>query len=74
MSFKNLWDGNVSLKGASLVALVSLVIGLGISGSLDWLAPSRAVNFMGDAGNSESRLSGGLPDFVTLAKKLKPVV
>ena len=74
MSFKNLWDGNVSLKGASLVALVSLMIGLGISGSLDWLAPSRAVNFMGDAGNSESRTSGGLPDFVTLAKKLKPVV
>jgi serine protease Do len=64
----------VSFKGAVLVALVSLVVGLGISGSLDWLSPSRAVNFMGDAGNSDSRLPGGLPDFVTLAKKMKPLV
>ena len=68
------WSGNVSLKGVVIVALVSLVIGLGISGSLDWLSPSRAVNFMGDAGVGESRLTGGLPDFVNLAKKLKPIV
>jgi serine protease Do len=74
MSWKNLWDGNVGMKGVVLVALVSLVIGLGISGSLDWLAPSRAVNFMGDAGVGESQPSAGLPDFVNLAKKLKPVV
>lgn len=74
MSWKNLWDGNVGMKGVVLVALVSLVIGLGISGSLDWLAPSRAVNFMGDAGVGESQPSGGLPDFVNLAKKLKPMV
>ena len=68
------WSGNVSLKGAVIVALVSLVIGLGISGSLDWLSPSRAVNLMGDAGVGESRPTGGLPDFVNLAKKLKPIV
>src|SRR5574341_144241 len=74
MSWKNLWEGNVGMKGVVLVALVSLVIGLGISGSLDWLAPSRAVNFLGDAGISESQPSSGLPDFVNLAKKLKPVV
>jgi hypothetical protein len=40
------WSGNVSLKGVAIVALVSLVIGLGISGSLDWLSPSRAVNLL----------------------------
>jgi serine protease Do len=74
MSLKKVWQGNVSLKGAALVALVSLAIGLGISGSLDWLAPSRALNLMGDAGTGESRLSGGLPDFVNLAKKFKPIV
>ncbi|HMF47534.1 MAG TPA: DegQ family serine endoprotease [Candidatus Saccharimonadales bacterium] len=74
MNLKNMWAGNVSFKGVVLVALVSLVVGLGISGSLDWLAPSRAVNFMGDAGNSESRLPSGLPDFVSLAKKMKPIV
>src|SRR5262245_991939 len=74
MSWKNLSEGNVSLKGMALVAMVSLVIGLGISGSLDWLSPSRAVNFMGDAGNVDSRMTGGLPDFVNLAKKFRPIV
>ena len=65
----------LSLKGAVLVALVSLVIGLGISGSLDWLSPSRAVNFLGDAGNQRSRdPSGGLPDFVSWRKKCRPLV
>ena len=68
------WGGSISMKGAILVALVSLVVGLGISGSLDWLSPGRAVNFLGDAGSPESRSSGGLPDFVTLAKKMKPLV
>jgi serine protease Do len=68
------WSGNVGLKGVAIVALVSLVIGLGISGSLDWLSPSRAVNLLGDAGVGESRITGGLPDFVNLAKKLKPIV
>ena len=74
MSLKNFWNGNVSLKGVVLVGLVSLAIGLGISGSLDWLAPSRALNLMGDAGTGESRLPSGLPDFVNLAKKFKPIV
>jgi serine protease Do len=74
MSSKNLWSGNFSLKGVVLVALVSLVIGLGISGSLDWLAPSRAVNLMGESGNFEPRAGVQLPDFVALAKKMKPLV
>ena len=74
MGLKNLWDGNVSLKGVILVALVSLVVGLGISGSLDWLSPSRAVNFLGDAGSPDVRVQGGLPDFVNLARKARPIV
>ena len=73
MNLKN-WPGNVSFKSLVLVALVSLVVGLGISGALDWLSPSRAVNLMGESGNSEVRTSGGLPDFVPLAKKMRPVV
>lgn len=73
MNLKRIWSGHVSFKGVMLVALVSLVVGLGISGSLDWLAPSRAVNLMGEAGNADSR-PNQLPDFVVLAKKLKPVV
>jgi serine protease Do len=74
MSLKNLWAGNVSFKGVVLVALVSLVVGLGISGALDWLAPSRAVNVMGESGNPDVRTSGQLPDFVSLAKKMRPIV
>jgi len=73
MNLKSIWSGGVSFKGVILVALVSLVVGLGISGSLDWLAPSRAVNLMGEAGNADSR-PNQLPDFVALAKKLKPLV
>jgi serine protease Do len=75
MNLRNIRSGNVGLKGVVLVALVSLVVGLGISGSLDWLAPSRAVNMMGESGSTaDSRPSGQLPDFVALAKKLRPVV
>lgn len=74
MSLKKPWSGNFSLKGVVLVALVSLVVGLGISGSLDWLAPSRAVNLMGEGSNSDTRAGVQLPDFVALAKKMKPLV
>jgi len=73
MNWKSIWSGNVGLKGVLLVALVSLVIGLGISGSLDWLSPSRAVNMMGESTSPEPR-SGQLPDFVALAKKVRPLV
>ncbi|MDZ4347863.1 MAG: DegQ family serine endoprotease [Candidatus Binatia bacterium] len=73
MNLKSIWGGGVSFKGVILVALVSLVVGLGISGSLDWLAPSRAVNLIEEAGNADPR-PNQLPDFVVLAKKLKPLV
>jgi serine protease Do len=71
MNEKKPWSGNVSLKGAVLVALVSLVVGLGISGSLDWLSPSRAL--IGESA-PEGRAGNALPDFVALAKRMKPVV
>jgi serine protease Do len=73
MNLKSIWSGNVGFKGVLLVALVSLVVGLGISGSLDWLSPSRAVNMMGESSSPELR-SGQLPDFVLLAKKVRPLV
>ncbi|MDH3444831.1 MAG: DegQ family serine endoprotease [Deltaproteobacteria bacterium] len=71
MDEKKLWSGNVSYKGVILVALVSLVIGLGISGSLGWLVPSRALV---EVSAPDVREPHGLPDFVILAKKIKPVV
>jgi serine protease Do len=74
MKLRRLWSGNVGVKGIILVALVSLIIGLGISGSLDWLAPSRAVNLTGESGTADGRPATQLPDFVGLAKKMRPVV
>jgi serine protease Do len=71
MNEKKNWSGSVSFKGAVLVALVSLVVGLGISGSLDWLSPSRAL--VGESA-PETRTLNALPDFVVLAKKMRPVV
>jgi serine protease Do len=71
MNEKKPWSGKVSVKGAVSVALISLVVGLGISGSLDWLSPSRAL--VGESA-PESRALNTLPDFVALAKKMKPVV
>ena len=71
MNEKKPWNGNVSLKGVALVALISLVVGLGISGSLDWLSPSRALI---SESAPDGRALNPLPDFVALAKKLKPVV
>jgi serine protease Do len=71
MNDRKKWGGSVSLKGAALVGLVCLVIGLGISGSLDWLAPSRAL--VGESAQ-ETRPLNALPDFVILAKKMRPVV
>lgn len=66
--------GGVSVKGVVLVALSCLAIGLGVSAGLDWLAPSRAVNLLGEPANPDSRLVTGLPDFVILAKKIRPSV
>ena len=74
MNLRSIVNGSSGLKGMVLVALVSLIVGLGISGSLDWLSPSRAVNLLGEAGNAELRSPSELPDFVALAKKMKPVV
>lgn len=74
MNLKNIWTGNAGLKGMVSVALVSLIVGLGISGSLDWLSPSRAVNLAVESGSPDSRSPGPLPDFVELAKKVKPLV
>jgi serine protease Do len=74
MGWKNVWGGGVSAKGIIVVALTSLAVGLGISGSLDWLAPSRAVNLLGEAPKPETRPASALPDFVNLAKKIRPSV
>ncbi len=74
MDIKKLWSGRLSFRGAVLVALASLVVGLGISGSFDWLSPGRAVNIVGEGGTPQVRITTPLPDFVALFKNMKPLV
>lgn len=71
MNENKIWTGSINFRSAALIALVSLVIGLGISGSLGWLVPSRALV---SESVSEVHPPSLLPDFVSLAKKMKPVV
>jgi serine protease Do len=74
MDIGKICHSKVSFKGIVLVAFTSLVIGLGISGSFDWLSPSRAVNSTKVVETYEARPAGALPDFVALSKKMKPLV
>ncbi len=71
MNEKKFWSGGINFKGAALVALVSVIVGLGISGSLGWLVPSRALV---SQSAPDVPAASSLPDFVSLAKKIKPVV
>jgi len=74
MDVRKITGSSFSFRGVVLVAVASIVVGLGISGSFDWLASSRAVNTMGDVETSDVRTTGRLPDFVVLSKKMKPLV
>ncbi|MBI1994323.1 MAG: hypothetical protein HYS67_07940, partial [Deltaproteobacteria bacterium] len=78
MEEAGIWSKKVGARGLMIVALVSLLVGLGISGSLDWLAGGRVINLLGETNSQEVRpvlaAQGGLPDFVSLANSLKPVV
>jgi serine protease Do len=60
------------------VALVSVLVGLGMSASMDWLGSGQPVALLREAaGTSEAKpvtTPQGLPDFISLAKKLSPVV
>ncbi len=77
MPEKGIWNKKVGMKGLSMVGITALLVGLGVSGSLDLLSRGRAVDGMQEPGKLESRQateSHGLPDFASLAKKLTPVV
>src|ERR671913_1488400 len=73
MDIKKVWSGSFTFKGVAVAAIASLLLGLAISGSFDWLAPSRAVN-MGEGASPDVRMANQLPDFVALSKKMRPVV
>lgn len=77
MEENGIWSKKVGAKGLMVVALVSLLLGLGMNGGLDGLVGGRAINLWGGTPSPEVRTTPapqGLPDFVSLAKKLKPVV
>jgi serine protease Do len=78
MEEKRIWNRQVRVKVLFVVALVSLLVGLGVSGGLDWFAGARLVNLWGGTANREAAqpivTSRGLPDFVNLAKQLSPIV
>jgi serine protease Do len=71
-------EKKVGIHALVAVALVSVLVGLGMSASMDWLGSGQRMALSGEAaGTSEMKPSmtpQGLPDFVTLAKKLSPVV
>jgi serine protease Do len=78
MEEKKIWNRQVRVKVLLIVAAVSLLAGLGVSGGLDWFAGTRLVNLWGGTAVPEiSRpivTPQGLPDFVNLAKQLSPIV
>ena len=57
----------VGIKALGAVALIFLLLGLGVGGKLAGLANPPTLAF-------SAGVPQGLPDFVTLARKLKPVV
>src|SRR3990170_6146017 len=73
MDIKRVWSSSFTFKGVAVAAIASLLLGLAISGSFDWLAPSRAVN-LGEGTSSDTLIANQLPDFVALSKKMRPVV
>src|SRR2546427_5608908 len=76
MEEKGLWDRKVGMMGVVAIALVSLLVGLGVSGHLDWFTASRGANLLGATQSGETRpaVVQGLPDFITRAKRMRPVV
>ena len=77
MEDKGIWDRQVGMKQLAVVAAVSLLVGLGLSGGLDRFGAPRVVNLWGSTAAPETApvtTPQGLPDFITLAKKMKPIV
>lgn len=78
MDEKGLLGKKLGMRGVTVVALVSLLIGLGISGHLDGLMGSRGLHVWGESQSAEVRPPPpemqGLPDFTNLAKKMRPLV
>ncbi|MBI4522919.1 MAG: trypsin-like peptidase domain-containing protein, partial [Deltaproteobacteria bacterium] len=74
---KRIWNRTIGIKGLILVAVLSLLVGVGVGGGRDLFVSNRAVNFLAETGDAELvKVSNpqALPDFVSLAKKFQPLV
>ncbi|MGH7829792.1 MAG: trypsin-like peptidase domain-containing protein, partial [Candidatus Binatia bacterium] len=72
-----LQSSKVGIKAVIGVALVSLLVGLGVGENLERLIGKTPVSLLVEAGSTEVSpvpTTQVLPDFVTLAKKFRPVV
>ncbi len=71
-------EKKVGMHALVAVALVSLLVGLGLNTTIDRLSTNEPVRLLGQsvAGSESTALPQlqGLPDFVTLSKKLSPMV
>jgi serine protease Do len=79
METKRIFDTErkVGMHALVAVALVSVLVGLGMSASVDWIAGSPPVKLLRESQAPDVMPVAavqGLPDFVILAKKLSPVV
>jgi len=79
MQGNGLLNRRTATRVLGAAALVALLIGLGMSGAFERLMPPKLVTLWG--GQSSSQIAAqplltpeGLPDFITLSKRLKPVV
>ena len=50
MPEKGIWNKKEGVKGLSLVGIIALLVGLGVSRSLDLLSRGRAVDVMQEPG------------------------
>jgi serine protease Do len=79
MQGNGLFSRRIGIRVLGAAALVAVLIGLGMSGGFERLVPPKLAKFWGAPSTSQVAaqplLTGeGLPDFVTLSKRLKPVV
>ncbi|MGH7846561.1 MAG: DegQ family serine endoprotease [Candidatus Binatia bacterium] len=71
-------EKKVGMHALAAVALVSLLVGLGVSATIDRWSTNEPVRLLGQSAGiapTQAALQAqGLPDFVSLSKKLSPVV
>lgn len=78
MQENGIWSRSMRMKGMVIVALVSLLLGLGMTISLDWLSSGSSYKSWGETESQGTVRIGAspqmLPNFIDLAEMLTPIV